>query len=99
MAEANRESVDCRLCKNPNRLSPFNLEAWQAWSVLDFYGRDFDSMAGNPFPLRLEAITAECARHSDPESMRWRIMLIDRMVVKARHEKMEKTRKNHVAQS
>lgn len=67
-----------------------NEDAWEAWSTLDAHGRDLDTMAGNPLPLRLEAITLECSRHSDPDGIRWRVLLIEDHVLAYRRDSQKK---------
>lgn len=67
-----------------------NDAAWEVWSVLDSHGRDLDTMAGNPLPLRLEAIALECSRHSDPDGIRWRVLLIEDQVLAYRRENQKK---------
>ena len=44
-------------------------------------------MAGNPLPLRLEAVDLECAKHYDPDGMRLRVIEIERRVLEARVKK------------
>lgn len=68
-----------------------NFDAWKAWRELDTYGRDIDTMAGNPLPLRIEAIELLCKRYYDPDALRWRILLIEEMVLN--HRRQEKSKK------
>ena len=44
-------------------------------------------MAGNPLPLRLEAVESECNKHYDPDGMRLRVMAIEKRVLEARVKK------------
>ncbi|WP_304736518.1 hypothetical protein [uncultured Desulfovibrio sp.] len=68
----------------PREYSALNARAWSVWSTLDGFGRDFDTMAGNPMPLRIEAIDTECARHGDPDAIRWRVLEIEKKVLAGR---------------
>lgn len=77
----------------PQRLSDMNLAAWKAWKELDTYGRDIDTMAGNPLSLRLEAIELLCKRYFDPDAIRWRVLQIEELVLKQRWQ--EKAKKVH----
>ncbi len=77
----------------PQRLSDMNLAAWKAWKELDTYGRDIDTMAGNPLPLRLEAMELLCKRYFDPDAIRWRVLQIEELVLKQRWQ--EKAKKVH----
>ena len=43
-------------------------------------------MNGFPLPLRTEAVEVECARHADPEGVRWRVLDIERAMLAARRE-------------
>ena len=77
----------------PQTFSSMNLEAWKAWRELDTYGRDIDSMAGNPMPLRLEAVDLVCRQYADPDAIRWRILQIEELVLD--HRRQEKAKKVH----
>ena len=90
MAEDNKTIPDCSKCSMPRETSAMNDAAWEVWSVLDSHGRDLDTMAGNPLPLRLEAIALECSRHSDPDGIRWRVLLIEDQVLAYRRENQKK---------
>lgn len=57
--------------------------------MLDIHGRDIDTMGGNPLPLRLEAVEIECSKYSDPEGLRWRLLLIDKMIMEARRKRAD----------
>lgn len=57
--------------------------------VLDVHGRDYDTMSGNPLPLRMEAVELECRKHGDHEGLRWRVLLIDALIVDSRRKKLE----------
>lgn len=57
--------------------------------MLDIHGRDIDVMGGNPLPLRLEAVEIECGKYSDPEGLRWRLLLIDKMILEVRRKRAE----------
>lgn len=74
----------------PREVSALDREAWEAWRLLDVLGRDLDSMAGNPLPIRLEAMDRESLRSSDPDAVRWRILLIEKHVLTYRREHMKK---------
>ena len=74
----------------PQDFSGINLEAWQAWKELDTYGRDIDSMAGNPLPLRLEAVELICRQYADPDALRWRILQIEEKVFEYRRREKAK---------
>ena len=86
LAELNDDQPDCSACSMPRECSRMNAEAWDIWAMLDKFGRDYDTMAGNPLPLRLEAVTRECARYSDPDGLRWRVLEIEKRVLSARQE-------------
>lgn len=47
-------------------------------------------MGGNPLPLRLEAVNAECGKYGDPEGLRWRVLLMDKLFMDARRKKVAK---------
>lgn len=74
----------------PKQCSVSNARAWEIWAMLDAYGRDLDTMAGNPMPLRMEAINTECARCADPDGIRWRILEIEKHVLKYRRNRAKK---------
>lgn len=93
VAKANRRQPDCGSCKSPEPLSERNRQAWNAWATLDVHGRPYDTMSGNPLPLRLEAVEIECGKHGDPEGLRWRLLLIDKMIIDVRRDKLETERK------
>ena len=57
------------------------------WNTLDSHGREWDTMAGNPLPLRIEAVELECAKHYDSDGMRLRVMAIEKRVLEARAKK------------
>ena len=70
----------------PVEISLKNWQAWEAWISLDGTGRDIDGMSGFPLPLRIEAVEHECARHDDPEGIRWRLLLIEERALRIRRE-------------
>ncbi len=86
LAEENGGAPDCQACGKPREQSRQNAEAWQAWLSLDGYGRNHDGMNGFLLPLRTEAVEVECARHADPEGVRWRVLDIERAMLAARRE-------------
>lgn len=86
IAKANRKRPHCDTCQRPPRLSTQNQTAWELWSLLDTHGREFDTMGGNPLPLRLEAIAVECGKSGDPDGMEWRVLLIDSKILEYRRE-------------
>jgi hypothetical protein len=71
----------------PAGLSRLNALAWHIWRLLDLHGRDIDTMAGNPLPLRLTAIDGECGRYEDAQGLRWRVLLIDEQALTYRRQK------------
>ena len=77
----------------PGEASRMNIEAWAAWSTLDGFGRDFDTMAGNFLPLRIEAVNAECTRYADSDGIRWRVLEIERKVLAERRVHAKNTQK------
>ena len=84
----NNRAPNCAACDKPKRpLTAANRDALRIWNTLDSHGRDWDTMAGNPLPLRLEAIELECAKHYDPDGMRLRVMAIEKRVLEARAKK------------
>lgn len=90
LAQDNGTTLNCGKCLMSHQWSAMNASAWEAWLILDAHGRDYDTMAGNPLPLRLEAINKECARHNDTEGIRWRVLEIEKQVMKARREQAKK---------
>ena len=84
----NNRAPNCAECPKPKRpLTAANRDALRIWSTLDGFGRDLDTMAGNPLPLRLEAVELECNKHHDPDGMRLRVMEIEKRVLEARTKK------------
>ncbi len=69
-----------------------NAQAWEAWSELDRYGRDLDVMGGYPLPLRLADLDRICARYDDPDGIRWRVLHLEDIALKARRAEYEKRR-------
>lgn len=57
------------------------------WRLLDFYGRDIDTFAGVPRAMRIEAIDIECAKTSDPDGMKWRVLLLEERIFERRVKK------------
>lgn len=80
LAEANNDIPDCVNCVNggePVYASQLNYEAVNLWRLLDFYGRDIDTFAGVPRAMRIEAIDIECGKTSDPDGLKWRVLLLE----------------------
>lgn len=61
----------------------------EIWARLDIYGRDVDTMAGNPLPLRLHEVDAECARTEDPDAQRRMVLLIEEIIYQRRLERKQ----------
>lgn len=93
IAADNNTVPNCEKCSRPKEQSNLNLEAWAVWSLLDSHGRDLDTMAGNPLPLRIEALDRECYRHEDPDAVRWRVLLIEDKILEYRREKTKRKHK------
>ena len=53
------------------------------------HGRGVDGFAGVPMALRLESINAECARLADAEGMRWRLLLLEDVILARRIKKFK----------
>lgn len=86
IAEWNNDKTDCIRCSKPQKCSLKNARAWEVWSILDGIGRDYDTVAGNPLPLRLEALNLACSKDEDPDGLRWRILEIEKRILQKRRE-------------
>lgn len=51
-----------------------------------------DGFSGVPIPIRLEAINNECERHVDCEGLRWRVIMLEEIVYKAKMERYKADR-------
>ncbi len=67
-----------------------HMDALNVWSKLDVYGRRFDTMSGNPMPLQLSVIDAECAKYDDPDALRRMVLIIEGHIYKVRVERKVK---------
>ncbi len=79
--------LDCENCEHghePVYESQLNYEALNAWRRLDLFGRDIDTFSGVSRPLKLEAIEIEANGYTDPEGLKWRIMLFEERVYSKR---------------
>lgn len=90
MAADNGTVPDCDKCSMPREQSALNMDAWAVWSFLDNHGRDLDTMAGNPLPIRIEALEIECGRYPDPDAIRWRVGVIEERVLEYRRKQAQK---------
>lgn len=62
--------------------------------MLDAHGRDVDTMAGLPLPLRIEAVHQECAGKKDPDGVRRRVLCIEAVAMKKRMEQFRERQKD-----
>ena len=85
---------DCvKICGwKPDELSRKNAQSWEAWSELDRYGRDIDTMSGFPLSLRLADIERTCERYDDPEGIRWRVMQVEETALRYRRDEFQRQR-------
>lgn len=96
LALENDDTPECDTCnqaREPAGASSLNYKAINIWQNLDIFGRDIDTFAGLPRPLRLDVIELECKRQTDPDGVRWRLLILEEKIWGKRIREWEGKRK------
>lgn len=78
----------------PRGLYKKNVEAWAVWVILDAHGRNVDTMAGLPLPLRIEAVHQECVSKKDPDGIKRLVLCIESAAMQERMKQFSERQAN-----